>query len=44
MKGVLPHDEIAALPATVGVVATPLLRVPGVDAERHLVIMKALAA
>jgi len=44
MKGVLPHDEIAALPPTVGVVATPLLRVPGIDAERHLVIMKALAA
>ncbi len=43
MKGMLPNDEIAALPPTVHIVAMPLLRVPGVDAERHLVIMKALA-
>ena len=40
MKGVLPLGELAALPAAVQVVATPALDVPGVDAERHLVIIK----
>ncbi len=43
MKGTLPHDEIAALPAEIRVNATPALQVPGVDGERHLVIMKAAA-
>jgi 16S rRNA (guanine527-N7)-methyltransferase len=41
MKGALPQDEIAALPAGVGVIETPALAVPGLDAERHLVIMRA---
>jgi len=41
MKGALPRDEIAALPAGVEVVATPRLEVPGLDAERHLVVMRA---
>jgi len=41
MKGALPRAEIAALPGDIRVVATPALRVPGIDAERHLVIMKA---
>jgi len=41
MKGALPHDEIAALPADVAVSATPVLAVPGLDAKRHLVIMRA---
>ncbi|HET8876869.1 MAG TPA: 16S rRNA (guanine(527)-N(7))-methyltransferase RsmG [Casimicrobiaceae bacterium] len=40
MKGVLPQDEIEALPGDIGVVATPALDVPGLDAERHLVIMQ----
>ena len=40
MKGVLPTAEIAALPPTVTVVATRALDVPGVDAERHLVILE----
>jgi 16S rRNA (guanine527-N7)-methyltransferase len=40
MKGALPADEIAALPADIIVIATPALDVPGVDAERHLVIMQ----
>ena len=43
MKGAHPREEIAALPANIRVVATPALRVPGVDAERHLVILEALA-
>lgn len=37
MKGVLPEDEIAALPAGWRVAAVHPLRVPGLDAERHLV-------
>ena len=44
MKGTLPHEELAGLPTNVRVVATPALRVPGIAAERHLVIMEALAA
>ena len=37
MKGVVPHEEIAALPAGWRVAAIHPLRVPGLDAERHLV-------
>jgi 16S rRNA (guanine527-N7)-methyltransferase len=40
MKGALPRDEIAALPADIVVTATPMLAVPGLEAERHLVIMR----
>ncbi len=40
MKGVFPHEEIAHLPSDVRVVATPALAVPGLDAQRHLVIME----
>jgi len=39
MKGVFPDEEIAELPSTVRVVATPALAVPGLDAERHLIVM-----
>ena len=41
MKGVRPDDEIAALPAGVAVEAVVPLTVPGLDAERHLLILKA---
>jgi len=41
MKGVLPDDEIAALPAGIMVDAIIPLKVPGLDAERHLIILKA---
>jgi 16S rRNA (guanine527-N7)-methyltransferase len=41
MKGVRPDDEIAALPAGVAVAAVVPLTVPGLDAERHLLILKA---
>jgi 16S rRNA (guanine527-N7)-methyltransferase len=41
MKGVRPDDEIAALPAGVAVAAVVPLIVPGLDAERHLLILKA---
>ena len=37
MKGVLPADEIAALPAGWRLAAVHPLRVPGLEAERHLV-------
>ncbi len=40
MKGVFPDEEIANLPAGIRVVASPALAVPGLDAERHLVIME----
>jgi len=40
MKGAYPADEIAALPPTVRVVAAVALAVPGLDAERHLVVME----
>jgi 16S rRNA (guanine527-N7)-methyltransferase len=40
MKGVMPHAEIARLPADITVEAVHRLVVPGVDGERHLVAMK----
>jgi 16S rRNA (guanine527-N7)-methyltransferase len=42
MKGVLPRDEISAIPPAICVEATPSLTVPDLDAERHLVIMRVL--
>lgn len=41
MKGVRPDDEIAALPADIVVDRIVPLSVPGLDAERHLIILKA---
>lgn len=41
MKGLRPDDEIAALPADVVVEQVVPLHVPGLDAERHLIILKA---
>jgi 16S rRNA (guanine527-N7)-methyltransferase len=43
MKGAYPHEEIAALPDDVAVVSTPALDVPGLDAQRHLVILRKAA-
>ncbi len=40
MKGAHPSDEIAQLPRSVAVVAEPALDVPGLDARRHLIIMR----
>jgi 16S rRNA (guanine527-N7)-methyltransferase len=40
LKGVMPHAEIARLPADITVEAVHRLVVPGVDGERHLVVMK----
>lgn len=39
MKGALPQDEMAALPVGWHVVSAPRLQVPGLDAERHLLIL-----
>ena len=41
MKGVRPDSEIAALPADIVVEQVIPLHVPGLDAERHLIILKA---
>lgn len=41
MKGVRPTDELAALPADIAVQAVIPLTVPGLGAERHLIILKA---
>lgn len=41
MKGVHPHDEIAQLPAQCRFDTVHKLKVPGVDAERHLVVLRA---
>lgn len=45
MKGIWPHDEIARLPLKTGCAGCAVtevhgLKVPGVDGERHLVILK----
>jgi 16S rRNA (guanine527-N7)-methyltransferase len=39
MKGVHPDEEIAALPAGIRIVATHALVVPGLEAQRHLIVM-----
>ncbi len=41
MKGVRPDAELAALPVDIVVEAIIPLHVPGLDAERHLIILKA---
>jgi len=40
MKGVHPDEEIAELPDDIAVIAAPELVVPGVDAARHLIVMR----
>jgi len=40
MKGSYPEAEIAVLPPGVRVVAVPRLRAPGIEGERHLVILE----
>jgi 16S rRNA (guanine527-N7)-methyltransferase len=44
MKGAYPREEIAALPQNIRVLATYTLEVPGLAAERHLVIMEGRTA
>lgn len=40
MKGVHPDEELRELPATVNVERSVALRVPGVDAARHLIVLQ----
>lgn len=40
MKGVYPYEEIAGLPPEYRVEKVVVLKVPGVEAERHLVLMR----
>jgi 16S rRNA (guanine527-N7)-methyltransferase len=40
LKGRVPHEEIDALPAGFRVAAIERLAVPGLDAERHLVVLE----
>jgi 16S rRNA (guanine527-N7)-methyltransferase len=44
MKGKRPDEEIAAVPALWKVIETRALTVPGLNAERHLVILQQVAA
>jgi 16S rRNA (guanine527-N7)-methyltransferase len=41
MKGVYPHEELAALPVGYQVLGVERLTVPGMEAARHLVILSA---
>jgi 16S rRNA (guanine527-N7)-methyltransferase len=41
MKGVHPHDEVTQLPAQCHLDVVHKLKVPGVEAERHLVVLRA---
>lgn len=44
MKGLHPRDELDELPAGFRLLSVRRLRVPGLDAERHLVIIERCAA
>jgi 16S rRNA (guanine527-N7)-methyltransferase len=44
MKGAYPHDELAAVPPAARVLSVARLDIPGLQAERHLVIMEAASA
>lgn len=41
MKGVYPHEELAQLPASANVREVKALSVPGLAAQRHLVVLEA---
>ncbi len=40
MKGLFPHEELRELPPEILVTKVPAIRVPGLDVQRHLVIME----
>jgi 16S rRNA (guanine527-N7)-methyltransferase len=40
MKGLFPHEELAQLPSDVVITEVPAIHVPGLDVQRHLVIME----
>jgi len=39
MKGLYPHEELSQLPAGIALLTVVALTVPGLDAQRHLVVM-----
>ena len=43
MKGLYPHEELAALPADFRVEAEHVLQVPGCQGQRHLLILRRCA-
>ena len=43
MKGLYPHEEVAILPPDVKVSADHALIVPGLDANRHLIVLESVA-
>lgn len=43
MKGLYPSEEIASMPPGVKVSANHALRVPGLDASRHLIVLEPVA-
>jgi len=40
MKGVHPDEELRELPPHLDVIAAPSIDVPGLDAQRHLIVMR----
>jgi 16S rRNA (guanine527-N7)-methyltransferase len=40
MKGVHPDEELAELPPGIEAIAAPSIDVPGLDAQRHLILMR----
>lgn len=40
MKGIYPHEELVQLPAIVALLGVEPLKVPGLNAERHLVLLR----
>lgn len=40
MKGIYPHEEIAQLPPAANLREVKTLTIPGVDAQRHLVVLE----
>ena len=40
MKGVHPDEELRELPPHVELIAAPSIDVPGLDAQRHLIVMR----
>jgi 16S rRNA (guanine527-N7)-methyltransferase len=44
MKGLYPNEELDQLPPDIAISEVPAVRVPGLDVQRHLVIMEPRAA
>jgi 16S rRNA (guanine527-N7)-methyltransferase len=44
MKGLFPHEELEQMPPDVLIAEVPAIHVPGLDVQRHLVIMEPRAS